>query len=91
MKANNKEVCLTKEFGAATLLGAAKRATRNPTSRDNLSGLSQLKKSRDFLEAKSFHSEPNHVASTWTRRERKTKGNMAGTYQPPGKKRVTRT
>ena len=58
--------------------------------RDNLSDLSQLKKSLDFLEAKSLHSEPNHVASTWTRRERKTKGNTAGTYQPPVKKRVTR-
>ena len=40
---------------------------------------------------KSLNSEPNHVASTWTRRERKTKGNTAGTYQPLGKKRVTRT
>ena len=52
MEANNEEVCLAKEFGAATLLGVAKRATKNPTSRDNLSDLSQLKKSRDFLEAK---------------------------------------
>ena len=91
LEANNEEVYLAKEFGAATLLGVAKRATKNPTSRDNLSDLSQLKKSHDFLEAKSLHSEPNHVASTWTRRERKTKGNTAGTYQPLGKKRVTRT
>ena len=91
MEANNKEVFLAKEFGAATLLGAAKRATKNPTSRVNLSDSSKLKKSRNSLEAKSLHSEPNHVASTWTRRERKTKGNTARTYQPPGKKRVTRT
>ena len=91
LEANNKEVCLAKEFGVATLLGVAKRATKNPTSRVNLSDSSQLKKSRNSLDAKSLHSEPNHVASTWTRRERKTKGNTAGTYQPPGKKRVTRT
>ncbi|KAF3971514.1 hypothetical protein CMV_004884 [Castanea mollissima] len=91
LEASNEEDCLAKEFGAATLLRAAKRATKNPTSHDNLSDLSQLKKSRDFLEAKSLHSEPNHVASTWTHKERKTKGNTAGTYQPPGKKRVTRT
>ena len=38
----NEEVCLAKEFGAATLLGSGKRATKNSTSRDNLSDLSQL-------------------------------------------------
>ena len=80
-----------RSLGRLHFWGWPREQQKNPTSRDNLSGLSQLKKSRDFLEAKSLHSEPNHVASTWTRRERKTKGNMVGTYQPPGKKRVTRT
>ena len=42
LEANNEEVCLAKEFGAATLLGSGKRATKNSTSRDNLSDLSQL-------------------------------------------------
>ncbi|XP_050289780.1 uncharacterized protein LOC126727927 [Quercus robur] len=32
LEANNEEVCLAKEFRAATLLGVAKRATKNPTS-----------------------------------------------------------
>ena len=64
LEANNKEVCLSKAFGVATLLGVAKRATKIPTSRINLSDSSQLKKSRNSLEAKSLHSEPNHVAST---------------------------
>ena len=91
LEANNKEVCLVKEFGVATLLGLSKRATKNPISRDNLSDLSQLKNSSDSLRARSLHSEPNCVASNWTCRERKTKGNMAWTYQPPRKKRVTRT
>ena len=63
LEANNKEVCLAKEFGVATLLGSSKRATKNPISRDNLSYLSQLKKSRDSLGARSLHSEPNCVAS----------------------------
>ena len=90
LEANNEEVCLAKEFGVATLLGLSKRATKNPISRDNLSDLSQLKKSRDSLRARSLHSEPNCVASNWTCSERKTKGNTTWTYQPPRKKRVTR-
>jgi len=80
LEANNEEVCLAKEFRVATLLGSGKRATKNPSSHDNLSDLSQLKKSCDFLEARAFHSETNRVAPTWTRRERKTKSNTAGTY-----------
>ena len=78
LEANNEEVCLAKEFGVATLLGSGKRATKNPSSRDNLSDLSQLKKSCDFLEARALHSETNRVALP--RRERKTKSNTAGTY-----------
>ena len=80
LEANNEEVCLAKEFGVATLLVSGKRATKNPSSRDNLSDLSQLKKSCDFLEARALHSETNCVAPTWTHRERKTKSNTAGTY-----------
>ena len=63
LEANNEEVCLAKEFGVATLLGSSKRATKNPISCDNLSDLSQLKKSRDCLGARSLHLEPNCVAS----------------------------
>ena len=40
VEANNEEVCLAKEFGVAKLLGLGKSATKNPTSRDNLSHLS---------------------------------------------------
>ena len=40
VEANNEEVCLAKEFGVAKLLGSGKSATKNPTSRDNLSHLS---------------------------------------------------
>ena len=32
LEANNEEVCLAKELRAATLLGVAKKATKNPTS-----------------------------------------------------------
>ena len=49
VEANDEEVCLAKEIGAAKLLGSGKSATKNPTSRYNLSHLSQLKKSRDSL------------------------------------------
>ena len=90
VEANNEEVCLAKEFAATKLLGSGKSATKNPTSRDNLSHLSQLKKSHDSLQASSLHSNPIRVASTWTRKESKIKGNMVETKQPLGKKKVTR-
>ena len=47
LEANNEELCLAKEFGAATLQGLGKRTSKYPSSRDNLSDASQLKKSRD--------------------------------------------
>ena len=48
LEANKEEVYLAKEFGAATLLGSGKRTPKNPSSRDNLSDSSQLRKSRDI-------------------------------------------
>ena len=90
VEANDEEVCLAKEFRATKLLGLGKSATKNPTSHDNLSHLSQLKKSHASLKASSLHSDPICVASTWTRKEGKIKGNTAETKQPLGKKRVTR-
>ena len=48
LEANKEEVYLAKEFGAATLLGSGKRTPKNPSSCDNLSDSSQLKKSRDI-------------------------------------------
>ena len=90
VEANDEEVCLAKEFGAAKLLGLGKSTTKNSTSRDNLNHLSQLKKSHDSLQASSLHSDPICVASTWTRREGKIRGNIAKTKQPLGKKKVTR-
>ena len=90
VEANDEEVCLAKEFGAAKILGLGKSTTKNSTSRDNLNHLSQLKKSHDSLQASSLHSDPICVASTWTRREGKIRGNIAETKQPLGKKKVTR-
>ena len=90
VEANDEEVCLAKEFGAAKLLGLGKSTTKNSTSRDNLNHLSQLKKSHDSLQASSLHSDPICVVSTWTRREGKIRGNIAETKQPLGKKKVTR-
>ena len=77
VEANDEEVCLAKEFGAAKPLGSGKSATKNPTSRDS-------------LQASSLHSDPIRVAFTWACRERKIRGNTAETKQPLGKKRVTR-
>ena len=64
VEANEGEVCLAKEFGAAKILGLGKSTTKNSTSRDNLNHLSQLKKSHDSLQASSLHSDPICVAFT---------------------------
>ena len=64
VEANDEEVCLAKEFGAAKLLGLGKSTTKNSTSHDNLNHLSQLKKSHDSLQANSLHSDPICVVST---------------------------
>nr|POE82573.1 hypothetical protein CFP56_67866 [Quercus suber] len=90
LEANNEEVCLAKEFGAATLLGSTKRsskAPKNPSSHDNLSGSSQLKKARDSQEARDLCSGTKRTTPTWTRRERKIHNSTADTSPLSGKKK----
>ena len=53
-------------------------------------GVVKIRDIIDSLQASSLHSDPICVASTWTRREGKIRGNIAETKQPLGKKKVTR-
>nr|POE50449.1 hypothetical protein CFP56_48082 [Quercus suber] len=49
LEANNEELCLAKEFGAAILLGSEKKTTKIPRPHYNLSDNSQLKSHVIFM------------------------------------------
>ena len=90
VEACNEELSLAKEFGAAKFLGSERRASKNPTPRDNpsliacdnLSGTLSLKLSRDTEGNRVHKQESPRTSHTWTRRERiSPKNNTAARVQ----------
>ena len=78
VEACNEELSLAKQFGAAKFLGSERKASKNPTprdnpsliARDNLSGTSSLKLSRDNEGNRVHKQKSPRTSCTWTRRER---------------------
>nr|POE74251.1 hypothetical protein CFP56_44610 [Quercus suber] len=65
LEANIEELCLAKEFGAATLQRSGKKSTKNTSSRATLSNPPQLKKSRDTQVARARRTDSIRIAPPW--------------------------
>nr|POF05628.1 hypothetical protein CFP56_28871 [Quercus suber] len=89
VEANIEELSLTKEFGAATILGLGKKSSKNPSSRATLTHSSKPKHARDSQDASAIHMDPTRAASTWKRRERRNTSDKTETSRSVGKKRTT--